>query len=281
MSALSKIKAIQAQLSSNEKRLADYVLHSANTLRDLSSKELADIVGVSQSSVVKFAQKLAFKGYPAFKLAVIEDLNYSVPDTALHGKIKLNDGYEQMAEKLLVSKIAVLNDTKKLNDVVSFERAVEAIRGAGKILISGIGGSALVGKDFSYKLQKLGMMAFAEADSHAQLAIATTLSKHDLVFAISESGLTREVVNVVKQAKQCQATIISVTKFGSTPVSNHADIALYSVAEDVGTRISSILARTSQELVIDMLFIALMQSSDSRRHMLEKARDVVSEYKRG
>jgi DNA-binding MurR/RpiR family transcriptional regulator len=125
----------------------------------------------------------------------------------------------------------------------------------------------------------LGIVAIAEVDGHAQLALASTLGPKDLVFALSESGSTREIVNVVNQAKSNGTPVISVTKFGDTRVSMHAQVRLYSVAEEAATRISSILARTAQELVIDMLFIALMQGSASRRGVLEKSRDVVSQFR--
>lgn len=281
MSAFVKIKAIKDGLSASETKLAVFTLDSPNAVRDLSSQELANVVGVSQSSVVKFAQKLGYKGYPAFKLAVIDALNREAPNTQLHGKIALNDGFDAMADKLLASKISVLNETRSLNDMVMFEGAVEKLKNAGRVLICGVGGSALVSKDFAYKLQKLGMAAMAEGDGHVQLAMAATLGKDDVVLAISESGETREVVNVVEEAKRNSATIISLTRYGETPVSQHAGITLYSVAEQSAARLSSILARTSQELVIDMLFIALTQSSRSGRKLLEKTNEVVSRFRKG
>jgi DNA-binding MurR/RpiR family transcriptional regulator len=75
MSTFTKIKAIKDSLSHSETKLADFILNSPNTIRELSSQELANVAGVSQSSVVKFTQKLDYKGYPAFKLAVIDALN--------------------------------------------------------------------------------------------------------------------------------------------------------------------------------------------------------------
>jgi DNA-binding MurR/RpiR family transcriptional regulator len=125
----------------------------------------------------------------------------------------------------------------------------------------------------------LGITALSEVDGHAQLAFATTLNQDDLVFALSESGATREVINVVNQARENNTPVISVTKFGATPVSNVANLKLYSVAEEAATRISSILARTAQELIIDVLFIALMQRSDSARKRIEKSREVVSKFR--
>ncbi|WP_100642790.1 MurR/RpiR family transcriptional regulator [Alteromonas facilis] len=279
MSAFVKIKAIKDNLSASEMKLAAFTLDSANALRELSSQELANVVGVSQSSVVKFAQKLGYRGYPAFKLAIIDALNNETADTHLHGQITLNDDYQAMADKLVNSKIAVLNETRQLNEVVAFERAVEAIKHARRVVICGLGSSALVGKDFSYKLHKLGIHAIAESDGHAQLGIAATLDEEDVLIAISESGTTREVLNCVMEARKNRVTIISITKYGSTPVSDHASVKLFSVAEDPSLRLSSILARTAQELIIDMLFIALTQSSRSGRERLEKTNDVVHKFR--
>ena len=279
MSTFVKIKALRQSLSSSEAKLADFTLNSANAIRNLSSVELAKVVGVSQSSVVKFSQKLGYKGFPAFKLAVIDALNDETSEPKLHGKITLNDSLEQIAEKLLSSKLAVLTETKNLNEAVAVEKAVELLKSAKRILICGLGGSALVAKDFSYKLQKLGMPAIAEPDGHAQLAYVATFSKGDLVIAISESGMTREIAEVVKQAKKNASSVISVTKFGSSPVADSADVKLYSVAEGESVRLSSILARTAQDFVIDILFIALTQSSRQGRKLLEHSNEVVGEFK--
>lgn len=280
MSTFSKIKAIKGSLSSSEQKLAKFALDSSNAIRELSSQELANVVGVSQSSVVKFAQKLGYKGYPAFKMGIIDALNVSTANSNLHGKITINDSFRGMSDKLLSSKVAVLNETQKLNDEKAFIEAVELLKSSKRILICGLGGSALVGKDFSYKLQKLSMLAIEEGDTHAQLAYAATLTESDLLFAISESGDTNEITSVVSEAKSNQAKIISVTRFGSTPISDMADVKLYSVADDESARLSSILARTAQEFIIDILFIAITQSSRQGRQILEKTNAVVSDFRR-
>jgi DNA-binding MurR/RpiR family transcriptional regulator len=284
MSTFTKIKAIKDSLSHSETKLADFILNSPNTIRELSSQELANVAGVSQSSVVKFTQKLDYKGYPTFKLAVIDALNIEALSSEqnnehIHGKITLNDSLGQLAAKLLSSKISVLNETRNLNEEASIEQAVSLIKSAKRILICGLGGSALVGYDFSYKLQKIGLSAIANADSHAQLVLATTYSKGDLVFAISESGHTHEIIQICRQAKKSGAGIISLTKYGKTPVSSLADIKLYSVAEEESLRLSSILARTAQEYIIDVLFIAITQSSKQSRKLLEKTNTIVAEFR--
>ena len=67
MSSLIKIRSERDQMSAIERRIADYILDNAHLLRDYSSQQLADALGISQSSVVKFSQKLGFKGYPDLK----------------------------------------------------------------------------------------------------------------------------------------------------------------------------------------------------------------------
>src|SRR3546814_1202467 len=74
MSALVKSRSERDQMSAIERRIADFVLENAQLLRDYSSQQLANALGISQSSVVKFCQKLGFKGYPDLKLSISEAL---------------------------------------------------------------------------------------------------------------------------------------------------------------------------------------------------------------
>src|SRR5690606_36697620 len=72
MSPLLKIRAERDQMSAIERRIADYILDEPHTLRDYSSPQLENALKISQSCVVKFSQKLAFKGYPDLKYSIGE-----------------------------------------------------------------------------------------------------------------------------------------------------------------------------------------------------------------
>ena len=74
MSSLLRISAQRDRMSAIERRIADYILENAHLLRDYSSQQLANALEISQSSVVKFSQKLGFKGYPDLKYAISADL---------------------------------------------------------------------------------------------------------------------------------------------------------------------------------------------------------------
>src|SRR3954468_15851388 len=74
MSSLLKIRSERDQMSAIERRIAGFILENAHLLRDYSSQQLADALRISQSSVVKFSQKLGFKGYPDLKFSVGEEI---------------------------------------------------------------------------------------------------------------------------------------------------------------------------------------------------------------
>lgn len=74
MNILEKIQNQRSNLSSNGIKILDFILDNPASISSYSSQALAAKVGVSQSSIVKLTQRLGFKGFTAFKLAIIEDL---------------------------------------------------------------------------------------------------------------------------------------------------------------------------------------------------------------
>lgn len=74
MNCLIRIRQRYPSLAASDKKLADFILAQPDQTGHLSSQQLAGEAGVSQSSVVKFAQKMGFKGFPALKLALSEAL---------------------------------------------------------------------------------------------------------------------------------------------------------------------------------------------------------------
>ncbi|MGA9573860.1 MAG: transcriptional regulator, partial [Lysobacterales bacterium] len=67
MTCLVKMRAVREELSANEKKIADFILENSALIRDYSSQSLAASVGVSQSSIIKFSQKLNYRGFTDLK----------------------------------------------------------------------------------------------------------------------------------------------------------------------------------------------------------------------
>jgi DNA-binding MurR/RpiR family transcriptional regulator len=117
MNCLIRIRQRYPDLAQSDKKLADYLLSQPDTARHLSSQQLAAEAGVSQSSVVKFAQKMGFKGFPALKLAISEALasNPNPHSIPVHNQIRGDDPMRLVGEKLIQENVAAMHATLDVN----------------------------------------------------------------------------------------------------------------------------------------------------------------------
>ncbi|GLY61277.1 transcriptional regulator [Pectobacterium carotovorum subsp. carotovorum] len=267
MSVLNEITWLLPELAENQQKIARYILNNPEKVLVLSSSRFAEEVGSSQSSVVKFSQKVGMKGYPALKLAISEelgrnDLYKTFPHKALHNAISSEDTLMVMAQKLAHEKTTAITETTRRLHFPVFKKVVELINAAHRVQIVGIWGSGLTAKDLSYKLQKIGILSLAEADLHVQIATAMTLTPNDVQIVISFSGARKDMRIAATMAKSQGAKIIAITGDKNTPLAKLADYVLESISEENQWRSSSISSRTAQNTVTDLIFLALMQKRE-------------------
>ncbi|WP_075181526.1 MurR/RpiR family transcriptional regulator [Pantoea sp. 1.19] len=265
MSALLRIRQLYPRLAANERRLADYLLLQPDRARHLSSQQLADEAGISQSGVVKFAQKLGYKGFPALKLALSEALAIPLPEAIpLHNRIRSDDALKTIGDKLLAEKLAAMRATLEINSEPRLAEARQRLLAARRILLVGIGASGLVARDFAWKLMKIGLNAVAEQDMHALLASVQALQPDDVLLALSYSGERREINLAAQAARQVGVSVLALTGFSPNGLQQLADHALYTVAEDQLTRSAAISSTAAQLILTDLLFMALLQQDPAR-----------------
>ena len=263
MSSLLRIRQLYPRLALNERRLADFLLSQPDRARHLSSQKLAEEAGVSQSSVVKFAQKLGYKGFPALKLALSESLADRDAIT-VHNHILSDDPLKTVGEKLLTEKISAIRATLDINSEEKLMETLHLLKNANRILLVGIGASGLVAKDFSWKLMKIGINAVAEQDMHALLASVQAMAPGDVLLAISYTGERREINLAAQEAAAIGADVVAFTGFTPNTLQQCASICLYTVAEEQSTRSAAISSTSAQLALTDLLFMALVQHDPER-----------------
>ena len=259
MSCLTIIRSARDEMSANEKKLADFILNNAPLIRDYSSQQIAGSVGVSQSSVVKFSQKLGYKGFTDLKLAIHESVvKRSSNVSVLHAEAA-QGGDISLKERLFRSKCDALSSVTELNDDKSILAAVAAIESANRIQVIGVGSALLIARDFAFKLMSFGKAVMAEGDVQVQLAGMTTFGEGDCLIVISASGQEPDVVQIVKEARNAGVAVISLTNQSANPMSAVADIRLYSVSGDREADIMNVISAASQQHVVDLLNYTLAQ----------------------
>jgi DNA-binding MurR/RpiR family transcriptional regulator len=275
---------MQAQLetfSAGERQIANTILDDPDTMARLSSIELARKSGRSQSSVVKFCQKLGFSGYQDLRLEITRAAAAarSASIDAVHSTIDTGDDALITAQKLLSSKIKSLQETLDINAPPQVDAARDALNEAARVQLSGVGASSLVARDFAYKLQKLGIPVLFDADSHIQIAHAATLTPRDVLVSLSQSGTSLETLRVAETARQRGATILTVTGLHPNRLAELADIALRTVTDEERVRSSAITSRDAQLILLDMVFLRLVQIRDGAVDLISGAAEAVAPLK--
>ncbi|GAJ93082.1 putative RpiR family transcriptional regulator [Rhizobium rhizogenes NBRC 13257] len=264
-----------------DRQIGQFIVENPDQMLRLSSAALAAETGRSQSSVVKFSQKLGYAGYQELKLAVSEAKaqEWQAPAGMIHGTIEVDDGYLTILQKLLGSKLQAMQQTIAVNNELDIGRALKALHEARRIHLAGVGASSLVARDFSYKLMKLGRIVLHDSDSHVQMANASTLGPDDLLFALSYSGASIETLRIAELASQRDATVIAVTGLQDNPLTRVADIRLYTVGDEDRVRSSAITARDAQLMLTDLLFILLVQRQPDAHDYVHNSEAAVSVLK--
>lgn len=261
MSVLNKISAKLDAMAPADRQIGRYILDNPDQMLRLSTAALAAETGRSQSTVVKFSQKLGYTSYQELKLAVsqAQSQEWQAPPGVIHGSIELGDSYLTILNKLIGSKVLSMQRTASANAERDIAKVVDLLDKARRIHLAGVGASSLVARDFSYKLMKLGRNVLHDSDSHVQMANASTLGADDVLLALSHSGTSIETLRIAELARQRGVTVIAVTGLQDNPLSRVAQISLHTVADEDRVRSSSITARDAQLTLTDLLFIQLVQ----------------------
>jgi len=281
---MSILKILAAQLEAMtqaDRQIGQFIIDNPERMLELSSAELAKATGRSQSSVVKFSQKLGYGGYQQLKLAVskAKAQEWQAPAGIIHGTIDASDSYMTIMQKLIGSKLLSMRETSAANGEQTIDQALDILVQARRIQLAGVGASSLVARDFSYKLLKLGRTVLLDSDNHIQIANVSTLNTSDLLVALSYSGTSMEIVKIAELAKARGATVISITGLQPNPLLDIADINLYTVADEERVRSSAITSRDAQLMLIDLLFILLLRRQEDSHDYIHRSEAAVTVLK--
>jgi len=269
MSPLVKIRAERDQMSAIERRIADYILENSRLLRDYSSQQLANSLGISQSSVVKFSQKLGFKGYPDLKFSIgeavarengVQELG-ALAEAAEHP-------HAALAEDLIRAKSRAEEETRLINPPAQVDAVAAAIGGAGRVLLVGLGEDGIPARAFAMKLSLLGMSSAYHFDPVLVAPCIASAAASDVLFVFSEHGKQPELCRLARQARKKRSKVVSVTRNTANPLRAQADYALLVSAHDARPPFEVLLYASAVQHVLDLLFVLLCSGSRERNARL-------------
>lgn len=278
---IARLRSVYSSLRPSEQQTADYVLAHPEEVTTLSVTELAARSGTSESTVVKLAQRLGYKGYLQMKLVLASEAGAQRrEENRIYGEITVEDDLATIKEKLFRSEVQGLTDTLRLLDVESVAAARDAMLKAAHIHFYGVGASGIVAMDAQHKFARIGLPCWAYVDPHQQAAFAAILQPGDVAVGISYSGSTRDTIESLQTARQAGATTVAITAGFGSPLAKEAQICLLTGTTETAFRSAAIVSRLTQLAVVDVLFIAVAtRQADTAFATLEKTRVAVLDKK--
>jgi Transcriptional regulators len=177
----------------------------------------------------------------------------------VHNQIRGDDPMRLVGEKLIKENVAAMHATLDVNTEEKLLESVAMLRTARRIILTGIGASGLVARNFGWKLTKIGYNGIVELDMHALLATVQAMEPDDLLVAISYSGERREINMATDEALRVGGKILAITGFTPNALQQRATRCLYTIAEEQATRSAAISSTSAQMMLTDLLFMALVQ----------------------
>ena len=273
---LDRIRAAIPALPPAEQRVAKLVLADPRSFASLPVGTLAERSQVSKPTVVRFCRSVGYDGLTDFKRKLAGSVNEGVP--FVHRSVDEDDKPGDLIVKVIDNAVSAL--LKYRNDAANhaFERAIAALTEAGltgrRIEFYGVGNSGIVAQDAQLKFFRLGVHAAAVSDGHVQVMSATMLQPGDCAVIISNSGRSRDLLDVAEIARKKGATTILITASGSalaqTALGSHQVLLAVDHPEDY-ERYSPMVSRLLHLVVIDILTTAVaLRLPGSLRPMLQE-----------
>lgn len=265
------------EMSKSHKLIASYITEHPDTAAYLTATKLGEVTGVSESTVVRFAIEIGYKGYPEMQ-------------KSLRNKIKTN--------MTSVQRVAVANNLMSGSDLLSgvmssdmdkikmtldeidrdaFLRAVELISGAKRVYIIGMRSASMLSSFFAYYLNIVlnNVILLDMTSSSEMFERLMWISEDDVFIGISYPRYSKRTKKAMEFAKEKGASILALTDSENSPIADCADCALFAKS-DMASFVDSLVAPLS---VINALTVAIsMKNGDELSRRLEDLEKIWDKY---
>ena len=242
-----------------------------------SAAEVAELANTSAATVVRCAQKLGFRGFHDLKLSLAQELPaFSRDQTAAPAA----DPRVAALARVTRAGAEAVRDAGALVDPASFETAVSAIGDAARVVFVGVGTSAPLCQDAAYRFSAIGIGAEAPADVHMQHVHARRLAAGEVCVAVSHTGATHETLQAARGAAQAGATVVAITSFTRSALTELSDCVIVAGARELGLRLEAVASRLAHLAVLDALLVAVAERDPGRSQAaLAIYADVLAEHR--
>lgn len=263
------------KLSPNDKLVLDYILKNKETSCFRTSAEIAGILGVSPSSVVRMSVKLGYESYSSFKRALCEELAESRRNREQpipYEKIKDHSDLTE-EEWIGVMKSYALKNVERdqtTADYVSYRKAAEIINKAERVFIVGYRACAGFAASFSVMLSCVRPAVYSVSANQPMVDFLVDLTERDTVIALSYERYSSDTVFAVHMAKRAGSHIVALTDKYTSPICPGADAVILSSTDNLSFYNSYVSLTMSMEILVGLVSRRNKKQNEERLMKMEE-----------
>jgi len=272
-SLIFSIKQKLPELTKTEQKIAHYVINNPTKVISMSVQELVSAIPTSSASIVRFAKIFCPNGFADFKLRLSaeSELNQKIYD-----ELDPKDSIDDLKDKLSFRINQTLIRTNSILDDVSLAKAIKILNRKETIVSFGIGASHLVAEDFQQKFFRIGKTVITNNDIHVIATILLAKKEQAAVLIVSNSGETKEAINLARLAKQNKIPIIVLTHKNESVLAKMSDVVLI---HDDSTENSSLRSAATTSLIAQFYAIDLLYYSYFKLDFSKHVKEIISSQK--
>lgn len=273
---LQRLNHSGKRLSKSHRRIAECIVTHYDKAAFMTASKLGEYVGVSESTVVRFAAALGYDGFPQLQKALQELIRHRL--TATQRLEMTGDmGHAQVLNKVLKTDIQNIRTTLDELDLATFDAVIESILQARNLYVLGLRASAPLAEFFGHYLNfifpNVHTVTSGVSDVFEQIA---RISDEDVLIGISFPRYTSHTVKAMKFARSRGATLIAITDGPLSPLHAEANLCLMAKS-NMASFVDSLAAPIS---LINALIVALSQRRRTQvTDYFDKMENIWSEYR--
>lgn len=243
------------KLSKSHRRIAECIVTHYDKAAFMTASRLGEYVGVSESTVVRFAAALGYEGYPQLQKALQELIRHRLT-ASQRFEMTTDMDHTQVLSKVMKADIQNIRATLDELDLNAFEEVVERFLEAKQIYVLGLRSSAPIAQFFGHYLSfifpNVTVVTSGISDIFEQLS---RIGEDDLLVSISFPRYTSRTIEAMELARKRGASLVAITDGPLSPLHAAADICLMAKS-DMASFVDSMAAPLS---LINALIVALGQ----------------------
>ena len=221
---ISHIQSQYTRFSKGQKLIAQYILKNYDKVAFMTACKLGEAVGVSESTVVRFANALGYSGYPKLQDALQEVIKNKLTTVQRVDMVKEFNDDSAILKKIVKSDMDNIKDTLEEIDEKAFEEAANRVLKAKRIYIVGMRSSFTIAQYLGFYLGIiLDSVHVIRTDMGDAFEQVVKINEDDVLIAISFPRYSKKSYQIVSYAKEKGAHIVSLTDSPFAPVASFTD----------------------------------------------------------